>query len=210
MNKIFLDQLQKLKKDSTRCKKKFSNQRVDLKSDIFHIESEKIYLDYSRNILDQNTLANLTRLAKILNIREKFKDLCSGNICNISENRKVLHPAMRDTFFDLDENTKKEIKQQKKLKKLSEDINSGKFKSFSGKKYRNIVSIGIGGSYFGTKMVYEALKNFSTSDINLFFLSNLDVTEADELLSNLNKDTTLFILVSKVLKLQKLSKMQER
>ena len=60
-------------------------------------------------------------------------------------------------------------------------------------------------------MVYEALKNFSTSDINLFFLSNLDVTEADELLSNLNKDTTLFILVSKkALKLQKLSKMQER
>ena len=201
MNKIFLDQLQKLKKDSTRCKKKFSNQRVDLKSDIFHIESEKIYLDYSRNILDQNTLANLTRLAKILNIKEKFKDLCSGNICNISENRKVLHPAMRDTFFDLDENTKKEIKQhKKKLKKLSEDINSGKFKSFSGKKYRNIVSIGIGGSYFGTKMVYEALKNFSTSDINLFFLSNLDVTEADELLSNLNKDTTLFILVSKSFK----------
>ena len=136
MNKIFLDQLQKLKKDSTRCKKKFSNQRVDLKSDIFHIESEKIYLDYSRNILDQNTLANLTRLAKILNIKEKFKDLCSGNICNISENRKVLHPAMRDTFFDLDENTKKEIKQhKKKFKKLSEDINSGKFKSFSGKKF---------------------------------------------------------------------------
>ena len=77
---------------------------------------------------------------------------------------------MRDTFFDLDENTKKEIKQhKKKLKKLSEDINSGKFKSFSGKKYRNIVSIGIGGSYFGTKMVYEALKNFSTSDINFIF-----------------------------------------
>ena len=73
MNKIFLDQLQKIKKDSTRCKKKFSNQRVDLKSDIFHIESEKIYLDYSRNILDQNTFANLTRLAKILNIKKSLK-----------------------------------------------------------------------------------------------------------------------------------------
>ena len=199
MNKIFLSQIKKLKQDSIRCKKLVNKSKKEISK--FTINTENIFFDYSRNLIDVKTIDNLIKLAEAINIKDEFKKLCSGDIVNISEKRQALHPAMRETVYSLDKNTKDNIKKHKLiLKKISNEINSGKKKSFSGKKYTDVVSIGTGGSYYGIKMIYEALKNFSANNINLHFISNLDSTESNDVLLNLNRETTLFILVSKSFK----------
>ena len=199
MNKIFLEQIKKIQKDSVRCKKiKKNSKEQDSK---FFIDTENIFFDYSRNLIDSKLISNLIKLAETIDVKNEFKKLCSGEVVNISENRRVLHPAMRGTFHSLDEETKDNIKKHKSLlKKISNEINSGTRRSFSGKKYTDVVSIGTGGSYYGIKMIYEALKNFSANKINLHFISNLDSTESNDVLRHLNEETTLFILVSKSFK----------
>ena len=201
MKKIFLDQLKNIKKDSLRCKKNLLKNTSFKNNNSFHIETDYIFFDFSRNIIDLKTLNNLSSLAEKLEVKNNFKNICSGNIINKSENKKTLHTAMRGTFFNLDKAIKNEVRDYKKnLREISDNIRSGKHKSFNGKKFTDVVSIGIGGSHFGTKMVFEALKEYRVSKINLHFISNLDATEANEVLSNLNKDTTLFVIVSKSFK----------
>ena len=198
MKKVFLNQLKKINKDSLRCKKNILKKNLSSDNSSFLIETDNIFFDFSRNIIDQKTLFNLSSLAETLNVKNNFESLCSGDIANNSENKKVLHTAFRGTFFDLDKDLKEEVREyKKKLRQISNNIISGKHKSFSGKKFTDVVSIGTGGSHFGTKMVFEALKKYRISKINLHFISNLDATEANEVLSNLNKDTTLFVVVSK-------------
>ena len=197
MNKIFLSQIEKIKKDSIRLsktKKKSLNEN-------FNIDTENIFFDYSRNIIDSKTVKNLTKLAELIDVKNNFKKLCSGEEVNLSEKRQALHPAMRGTFHNLSKDTKNEITKHKSLlKKISNEVNSGKRKSFSGKKFTDVVSIGTGGSYYGIKMIYESLKNYSAKNINLHFISNLDSTESNDILLNLKQDTTLFIIVSKSFK----------
>jgi|TARA_B100001059_G_scaffold191535_1_gene194706 glucose-6-phosphate isomerase len=201
MNKIFLSQIQKIKKDALRCTKASDKLKKKNSREIFNIDTENIFFDYSRNIIDSKTIKNLTKLVEIIDVKGNFKSLCSGEIVNISEKRQALHPAMRGTFYKLDRDTKEDIKKHKALlKKISNEINSGKRKSFKNKNFTDVVSIGTGGSYYGIKMIYESLKNYSAKNINLHFISNLDSTESNDILLNLNKDTTLFILVSKSFK----------
>lgn len=199
MNKIFLSQIKKLKQDSIRCKK--SSKKSQKQISKFNVDTENIFFDFSRNIIDSKAFNNLVKLAESINIKEEFKKMCSGEIVNISEKRQALHPAMRGTVYSLNKNTKDQIKKHKLiLENISNEINSGKRRSFSGKKYTDVVSIGTGGSYYGIKMMYEGLKNFSENNINLHFISNLDSTESNDVLLNLNRETTLFILVSKSFK----------
>ena len=199
MNKIFLSQIKKLKQDATRCKK--SGKKSAKQVSKFNIDTENIFFDYSRNLIDSKTLTNLIKLAESLDIQDKFKKMCSGDIVNISEKRQALHPAMRGTVYSLNKKTKDDIKKHKLiLKKISNEINSGKRRSFSGKRYTDVVSIGTGGSYYGIKMIYEALKNLNASNVNLHFISNLDSTESNDVLLNLNRETTLFVVVSKSFK----------
>jgi len=197
MNKIFLSQINKIKKDSIRCskiKKKSLNEN-------FNIDTENIFFDYSRNIIDSKTIKDLTKLAELIDVKENFRRLCSGEEVNLSEKRQALHPAMRETFHSLSKDTQNEIKKHKSLlKKISNEVNSGKRKSFSRKKFTDVVSIGTGGSYYGIKMIYESLKNYSAKNINLHFISNLDSTESNDILLNLKPETTLFIIVSKSFK----------
>ena len=200
MNKIFLSQLREIKKDSIRFKKEIKDSKKNLikKNDNFSIDTENLFFDFSRNIIDDKSLNNLVKLAEIVDIKSNFKKLCSGELVNRSEKRKVLHPAMRDTKFSLDQDITDDIVMHKMmLKKISEDINSGRKTSFSNKKFTDVVSIGTGGSYFGIKMLYAALKNYAINDINLHFISNLDSSECKDTLQELNPETTLFILVSK-------------
>ena len=200
MNKIFLSQLQEIKKDSVKFKKqiKKSKSNITKNDNNFFIDTENIFFDFSRNIINNKSLDNLLKLVETIDVKNNFEKLCSGNLVNISEQRKVLHPAMRNTTFALDSDIKNDILSHKEvLKKISEDINSGRRKSFSNKKFTNVVSIGTGGSYFGIKMLYAALKNFATNNINLHFISNLDSSECKDVLQKLDPETTLFILVSK-------------
>ena len=195
MNKIFSEQLKKIKKDASRLKKLSKNKNENQN---FCIETENIFFDYSRNIIDEKSVENLLKLAHLIDIKKNYKRLISGHISNKSENRKVLHPAMRSTPSLLDKNIIEDIRKHKEiLKKISQDVISGKNKSFSNKKYTDVVSVGTGGSFFGIKATYEALKNYSSKNIKLHFISNLDFTENKDLLSSLDPNKTLFIIVSK-------------
>jgi len=197
MNKIFLSQIKNIKKDSIRCKKIFSSNSKNKKKERY-ISTDNLLFDFSRNVIDDKTLKNLTNLASIIDIKAQFKKMCSGDYFNNSEQRRVLHPAMRNTFFSLDKEIIKSIKFHKtQLKNISNGVNKGEIKSFSQKKFTDVVSIGTGGSYFGINMVYEALKNYSKANINLHFISNLDSTESVDILKNLDPQKTLFIVVSK-------------
>ena len=200
MNKTFLSQLKKIKADSVKYKKEIKEPKKTLtkKNSNFFIDTDNIFFDFSRNIINENSLKNLVKLADIIDIKNNFKKLCSGDLVNISERRKALHPAMRNTIFSLDPHITDDISKHKIiLKKISEDINSGKKKSFSNKKFTDVVSIGTGGSYFGIKMIYAALQSYSDNSIKLHFISNLDSAECKDILRDLNQETTLFILVSK-------------
>ena len=113
----------------------------------------------------------------------------------------AIHSALRNTKHLLDKNIVKDINDHKRLiKKLSDDIYKGKRKSCCNKKYTDIVSVGTGGSFFGIKAIYESLKNYSSNNIQLHFISNLDFTENKDLLSKLDPKKTLFIIVSKSFK----------
>ena len=198
MNKIFLEQTRKIKKETLR----FKNSKKALKNNKnFFLETDNLYFNYSRNIVDKKTLSELLKLANIIDIKNSYKKLINGYQINTSEQRKVLHPALRSVTKFLDKSIIKNIDNHKKiLKKISNDVRSGKKKSFSRKKFTDIVSVGTGGSYFGIKAVYEGLKNYSSKKINLHFISNLDFTENKDLLSSLDPEKTLFIVVSKSFK----------
>ena len=195
MNKIFLEQIKKIKADTLRFKKSKKNSKNNKN---FFIKTDNVYFDYSRNTFDDKLIKKLLNLAEIIDIKNKYKELINGHEVNISEKRKVLHPALRRVSPSLDKSISKKIYDHKDyLKKLSNDIRSGRKKSFSNKNYTDIVSIGTGGSFFGIKAVYESLKNYSSVKIKLHFISNLDFTENRDLLLKLNPKTTLFIVVSK-------------
>ena len=135
MKKVFLNQLKKINKDSLRCKKNILKKNLSSDNSSFLIETDNIFFDFSRNIIDQKTLFNLSSLAETLNVKNNFESLCSGDIANNSENKKVLHTAFRGTFFDLDKDLKEEVREyKKKLRQISNNIISGKHKSFSGKR----------------------------------------------------------------------------
>ena len=122
MNKIFLSQLREIKKDSIRFKKeiKGSKKNFTKKNNNFSIDTENLFFDFSRNIIDDKSLNNLVKLAEIVDIKSNFKKLCSGEFVNISEKRKVLHPAMRGTAFSLDRDIADDIVRHKTmLKKIS-------------------------------------------------------------------------------------------
>ena len=184
MNKHFSEQIKKIKKDSVRLKK--SSKKIEENKN-FYIETNNIYFDYSKNIIDKKSIKNLLDLANIADVRGNYKKLIRGEIVNKSENRMAIHSALRNTKHLLDKNIVKDINDHKRLiKKLSDDIYKGKRKSCCNKKYTDIVSVGTGGSFFGIKAIYESLKNYSSNNIQLHFISNLDFTENKDLLSKLD------------------------
>ncbi len=168
----------------------------------FSIKEQGILLDYSKNILDKESLALLCEMLESLNLKEKIEKQFKGEKINISEDRAVLHTALRDrtssSILFEGKNIIPDIKAElEKMKKISNEILSGKWRGVTDKKIKNIVNIGIGGSDLGPYMAYEALKNFKNKDIELYFVSNIDGTHLKEVLKRIALDETLFIISSK-------------
>ncbi len=168
----------------------------------YNINLESVMLDYSKNIINDRVLAYLLALAKERKLPEKINAMFSGEKINISEDRAVLHVALRNranTPIYVDgKNVMPEINTVlAKVKKFSEDVRLGKFVGHTGKKLTNIVNIGIGGSYLGPKMATEALKRYWAKDIKCYFISNIDGTACCEVLNKVDPETTLFIVSSK-------------
>ncbi|MGO3184065.1 MAG: glucose-6-phosphate isomerase [Aequorivita sp.] len=158
----------------------------------FSIAWEGFYLDYSKNRIDDQTMSLLLKLAEEVKLKDAIEQQFSGEKINETEDRAVLHTALRD--FD---NMKPEVKATlEKMKLFSEEIINGTHKGFTGKKITDIVNIGIGGSHLGPDMVTEALQ-FYKNHLNIHFVANVDGDHVSETLNRLNPETTLLIIVSK-------------
>ncbi|SRX54976.1 glucose-6-phosphate isomerase [Aequorivita sp. CIP111184] len=158
----------------------------------FKIEWQSFYVDYSKNRITEKTISLLSKLAKEVKLKEAITQQFSGEKINETENRAVLHTALRD--FD---NMKPEVESTlQKMKLFSEKIISGSHKGFTGKAITDVVNIGIGGSHLGPEMVTEALQ-FYKNHLKIQFIANIDGDDVAEKLKKLNPETTLFIIVSK-------------
>lgn len=167
----------------------------------FHIRLDDLLVDYSKNLIDEETIDLLIQLADECKLKPAIEKMFTGDIINETENRAVLHTALRNrgnrpVLVD-GKDIMPEINQAlNQMKIFSEKVISGKWKGFSGKEITDVVNIGIGGSDLGPVMVTEALKHYKTR-LNMHFVSNVDATHIAETFKKINPETTLFIIASK-------------
>ena len=167
----------------------------------FSIQWKDFYVDYSKNSISQETMDLLLELANELELKENIQKYFEGDAINETEGRAVLHTALREkenAEVHIDgKNIIPEIYQVKeKIKQFSEAIISGSKKGHSGKAFTDVVNIGIGGSDLGPAMMTEALQHYK-NHLNVHFVSNVDGDHVQEVIKNLNPETTLFVIVSK-------------
>ena len=167
----------------------------------FSIQFDDILLDYSKNRINDETIALLIQLAKECKLDEAIKAMFGGEKINVTEGRQVLHTALRNQsnepiLVDGEDVKPKIDAVLAHMKDFSNRIISGEWKGFTGKEITDVVNIGIGGSDLGPVMVTEALKVYKTR-LNLHFVSNVDGTHIAETLKGLNPETTLFLIASK-------------
>ena len=169
---------------------------------VFGIEAEGIYLDYSKNRIDQETLKHLFALADESELRPAIEAMFRGDAINITENRAVLHTALRaprDARIELGgRNVVPDVYEVlDQMSGFCDRLRSRQWKGHTGKSIVNIVNIGIGGSDLGPVMAYEALRSYSDRSLNFLFVSNVDGTDFSEAVEGLDPAETLFIVASK-------------
>jgi glucose-6-phosphate isomerase len=167
----------------------------------FHIQWNDFLVDYSKNRINSETLNLLQELAKEVNLKQAISSYFEGEAINQTENRAVLHTALRspkeETILVDGKNVIPEVFEVKNnIKNFTEEVISGSRKGFSGKPFTDVVNIGIGGSDLGPAMVVEALQ-FYKNHLNVHFVSNVDGDHVNEIIKKLNPETTLFVIVSK-------------
>ena len=165
-------------------------------------EAAGVYLDYSKNRVDDETLKLLTELAEQSGLRAKIDAMFRGEKINMTENRAVLHVALRapkgaSIIVDGQNVVPQVHAMLDKMADFANRVRSGQWKGHSGKRIRNVVNIGIGGSDLGPVMAYEALKYYSDRAMTFRFVSNVDGTDFVEATRDLDPAETLFIVSSK-------------
>jgi glucose-6-phosphate isomerase len=165
-------------------------------------EAAGLFLDYSKNRITDETVKLLVRLAEESGLRERMDAMFRGDKINITENRAVLHVALRapkDAKIVVDgKNVVPEVHAVlDKMAVFCKRVRSGKWKGYTGKRIRNVVNIGIGGSDLGPVMAYEALRHYSDRGRTFRFVSNVDGIDFVEATRDLNPAETLFIVSSK-------------
>src|SRR5450759_458986 len=168
----------------------------------FAAEALGIYLDYSKNRVTDETLRLLLDLAQSSGLRERIDAMFRGDKINITEQRAVLHVALRaprDASIVVDgENVVPQVHAVlDKMANFSDRVRSGAWKGYTGKRIRNIVNIGIGGSDLGPHMAYDALRHYTDRNLTCRFVSNIDGTDFVEATLGLDPAETLFIVSSK-------------
>jgi glucose-6-phosphate isomerase len=168
----------------------------------FTVEAAGIFLDYSKNRITDETLKLLIQLAEESGLRERIDAMFRGEKINITENRAVLHVALRapkseSILVDGADVVPAVHAVLDKMAAFAERVRSGAWKGHTGKRIRNVINIGIGGSDLGPVMAYEALKYYSQRDITFRFVSNVDGTDFAEAVRDLNAEETLFLVASK-------------
>jgi glucose-6-phosphate isomerase len=166
------------------------------------VEATGVYLDYSKNLITDETLALLIKLAEECGLHEHIEAMFRGEKINFTENRAVLHVALRaprgSTIVVDGENVVPLVHEVlDKMEAFANRIRSGEWKGHSGRRIRNVVNVGIGGSDLGPVMAYEALGHYSDHALTFRFVSNVDSTDFAEATRDLDPAETLFIISSK-------------
>jgi glucose-6-phosphate isomerase len=166
------------------------------------VEVAGLFLDYSKNRITDQTLKLLLQLARESGLPEKIEAMFAGEKINVTENRAVLHVALRapkDAKIFVDgKNVVPEVHAVlDKMTEFSNRVRSGEWKGHTGKRIKNVINIGIGGSDLGPVMAYEALKHYSERGLTFRFVSNVDGTDFVEATRDLEPEETLFIISSK-------------
>jgi glucose-6-phosphate isomerase len=165
-------------------------------------EAAGLYLDYSKNRVTDETLRLLIRLAEESELEQRRDMMFAGERINVSENRAVLHVALRmpkesSLVVDGVDVVAQVHEVLGRMSGFAERVRSGEWKGFTGKPIKNVVNVGIGGSDLGPVMAYEALRHYSRRDLTFRFVSNVDSTDFVEATRDLSADETLFIISSK-------------
>jgi len=168
----------------------------------FSIRLDDILFDYSKNRITPETMSLLLELAERSNLRRAIEDMFKGKKINATENRAVLHVALRNRSNDPIKVDKRDVMPDvnrvlAKMRAFSEAVRSGAWKGYTGKRITDVVNIGIGGSDLGPKMVTLALTPYVTPNLRFHFVSNIDGTDICETLNKVNPETTLFLVASK-------------
>jgi glucose-6-phosphate isomerase len=172
------------------------------RGDRLAVEAAGIYLDYSKNRITDETLTLLLRLAEESGLRDRIEAMFRGDNINVSENRAVLHVALRAprgaSIIHDGRNVVPEVHAVlDKMTDFAQRLRSGAWKGYTGKRLRNVINIGIGGSDLGPVMAYEALMHYSDRGMTFRFVSNVDGTDFAEAVHDLDPAETLFIVSSK-------------
>jgi glucose-6-phosphate isomerase len=168
----------------------------------FTTETLGLYFDYSKNRITAETMSLLVELAEQSGLRQHIDAMFAGEKINVTEDRAVLHVALRapkseQIFADGVDVVPEVHAVLDKMAAFAEQVRSGVWKGHTGKRIRNVINIGIGGSDLGPVMAYEALKFYSQRDLTFRFVSNVDGTDFVEATRDLNPEETLFVVCSK-------------
>ncbi|MGH2984102.1 MAG: glucose-6-phosphate isomerase, partial [Solirubrobacterales bacterium] len=161
-----------------------------------------LYLDYSKNRITDETMKLLVQLADECGVAERREAMFRGDHINVSEDRAVLHVALRmpkdrSLIVDGEDVVKLVHEVLDRMAKFSEAVRSGEWKGHTGKPIRNVINVGIGGSDLGPVMAYEALRHYSRREMSFRFVSNVDGTDFAEATRGLDSEETLFVISSK-------------
>ena len=199
-NSTYWQQLQMLAKQPWSLAALFAQD--DSRATRFSTQAGALYMDYSKQCIDDAVLEKLLTLANSCELPTRIDALMQGAMVNTSEERAALHTALRlpeSAKLDVDgQNVVADVHDSlSQVARLSERVRSGTWRGFSGKAITDVVNIGVGGSDLGPLMATTALDEWADTDIEVHFVSNMDGTQLDNLLKHLNPETTLFIISSK-------------
>ena len=195
------NKLQRHFNDMQKASMKEMFQQDKSRTEQFNIQWNDFLIDYSKNIINNETMTLLLELANQVGLKDAINDYFDGAIINQTENRAVLHTALRAKETAVihvnGQNVVPEIYDVKsKIKAFTNEVISGDKKGYTGKAFTDVVNIGIGGSDLGPAMVVEALQ-FYKNQLNVHFVSNVDGDHVQEVIKKLDPETTLFVIVSK-------------
>ncbi|MCY4329559.1 MAG: glucose-6-phosphate isomerase [Endozoicomonadaceae bacterium] len=168
----------------------------------YSIEAADLFLDYSKNLIDETTLNHLLHLAEQASLPEAIKAMFSGEKINTTEQRAVLHTALRNfdnkpVLVDGKDVMPAICQVREKMQEFTDKIHNETWKGWTGKSIRHIVNIGIGGSYLGIKTVIDALKPYHRNNLQAHFIVNIDPGDIAHVCKALDPERTLFIIASK-------------
>ena len=168
----------------------------------YHVNWDGILFDFSKNQMGSETFSLFQELLEEAGVREAIQQQQSGEKINVTEDRAVLHTALRNmgdkAIFVDGKDVMPGVKASwAQLAAFSNEVRSGAWKGFTGKRIKHVVNIGIGGSDLGPRMIINALKPFQTEEITFHFVANIDGADLHEVLQKIDPETTLFIVASK-------------